>query len=869
MKRQLFLVIFTIFYSFLLFGQVQDDFSNGNLQTPINWQGDLDKFIEQNGQLQLKDPMPAGNNLSTIYTLAPSSLDTTTTWRISVTLEFSPSSSNFARVYLAASESDLQNASAAYFVQIGGISGSDDAVELYRQDGNNIIEKLISGTTGAVGNSPALAGIQITRTSEGEWSLAVDYSGGTNYQLEGTAVDKSYQALDYFGFYCAYTSSRSDKFFFDNLYIQPKLEDTQGPKLESLSVLSKDSILLKFDEALQPSIALDLERYTIAPEIGSPISVSLSDENRNLILVLGTPLKSLLNYELQITQLEDILGNKSELILQTFSYQDTQKPSPGDLLVSEIMANPRDAQGLPELEYLELYNNSETALELSGVQIASGGAPVRLPDYILLPNTYLILCSTSAAADFASFGEVLGVSSFPGLSNAGDEVLLLNSNGQTLQSLNYTIDWYEDSERQNGGFSLERIQNELPEDCPGNWQASQSPNGGTPGRLNSLAGITPEMEPPFLRSAAPIGTMQITLGFNETLGSLMNFPENYRISGGLEVLEAQITGPQRDSIRLSLNGALQNGQIYQLDLLQAEDCLGNFSDQIQSLPIALAEVAAPGDIRINEILFNPQSGGKDFVELINLSNKVINLKGMELINREKTSGNFQTSIETDLLLFPDQILALSPDPNDLTRRYPVPMEANISYAFLPSLDASSGNLSLQFDGRVLDDFSYQDDFHSSLLEETRGVSLERLSSNSPTQEASNWSSAAESVGFATPGYQNSQRIIAGTNSKDLFYLDNNTFSPDNDGFEDLLVLSYQSDKPGYLANIQVFDASGRPIKRLARNYSLASEGFITWDGSTNEASKARIGIYILWIEAFTPEGDKTIEKISCVLAGKL
>lgn len=869
MKRQLYLVIFTIFYSILLSGQIEDDFSNGNLESPIFWQGDLEKFVEIDGQLQLVDANPESSNLSTIYTFAPSSLDTITTWRFNVELEFSPSASNFARIYLAAATSDLLNTSAAYFVQIGGISGSNDAVELYRQDGNNQLQKLISGTVGAVGSSPAIAGVQITRTPEGLWSLEVNYSGGINYQVEGTAMDNTYQSLDYFGFYCQYTSSRADKFFFDNFFLQPKIEDTEGPKLESLSVLSKDSILLEFDEALLADIALDLGRYSIDQGIGAPVSVFLSAGNQSLTMALGTPLKSLENYELQITQLEDLFGNQSGLIRQTFSFLETQTPQPGDLLVSEIMANPRDALGVPEFEYLEVYNDSEVALQLSGVQLASGGAPVSLPSYILAPGSYLILCTNSTVDDFSAFGEALGVNSFPGLSNSGDEVLLLSPDGQTLQSLNYTDDWYGDSERENGGFSLERLQNNLPEDCPGNWMASQSTTGGTPGSLNSTTGITPEMDPPILLSAAPLGSIHISLGFNETLGSLMNFPENYRISGGLELLDAQISGPQKDSIRLSLSSPLQNGQIYQLDLLQAEDCLGNFTDQIQSLPIALAETAAIGDLLINEVLFNPQSGGRDFVELINVSDKVINLKGIKLINQEKTSGNFQSIIETDLLLFPDQIIALSTDPSDLSRRYPLPAEANLNFADLPTLDASSGNISLQLDGLILDDFSYLDDYHSGLLEQTKGVSLERLSINSPSQEASNWSSAAESVGFATPGYQNSQRISNSNNGNDLFYLDNSTFSPDNDGFEDLLVLSYQSDQPGYLANIQVFDASGRPIKSLARNYSLATEGLITWDGSTNEGGKARIGIYILWIEAFTPLGDKTVEKITCVLAGKL
>jgi hypothetical protein len=95
------------------------------------------------------------------------------------------------------------------------------------------------------------------------------------------------------------------------------------------------------------------------------------------------------------------------------------------------------------------------------------------------------------------------------------------------------------------------------------------------------------------------------------------------------------------------------------------------------------------------------------------------------------------------------------------------------------------------------------------------------------------------------------------------------FSPDGDGFQDVLLLPYQTDKPGYLANIIVFDVNGRQVKRLARNESLAAEGILKWDGTTDELLKARVGVYVIWIELFEPDGGKVLQKLSCVLAGRL
>ena len=38
----------------------------------------------------------------------------------------------------------------------------------------------------------------------------------------------------------------------------------------------------------------------------------------------------------------------------------------------------------------------------------------------------------------------------------------------------------------------------------------------------------------------------------------------------------------------------------------------------------------------------------------------------------------------------------------------------------------------------------------------KGVALERIDPDAATQDAANWTSASETVGYGTPGYQNSQ-----------------------------------------------------------------------------------------------------------------
>jgi hypothetical protein len=172
------------------------------------------------------------------------------------------------------------------------------------------------------------------------------------------------------------------------------------------------------------------------------------------------------------------------------------------------------------------------------------------------------------------------------------------------------------------------------------------------------------------------------------------------------------------------------------------------------------------------------------------------------------------------------------------------------------------------DGTVSDKFTYSSDFHFALLRDDDGVSLERLDFNKTTQDENNWHSAAEEVGFATPGIKNSQFNPA-VSSEKFVSVSPELFSPDNDGFEDVLTISYSMNESGFVGNITIYDANGRLIRTLVQNQLLATEGSFTWDGITNDNLKARIGRYVILFEVFDLEGNVKAEKVTCVVAHRL
>ncbi|MEQ8704078.1 MAG: lamin tail domain-containing protein [Phaeodactylibacter sp.] len=868
MKALYYLSLLLTLFALPLQAQLQDDFSDGDFSSNPEWLGDADRFTVTAGELQLLDTDPGSNNESALYVAAPTSADAATVWTFFVRTEFSPSSSNYARIYLSASSPDLKSALNGYYVRIGGISGSDDAVELYRQDGATST-LLISGAAGSVGNDPALARVRVARSVEGEWTLETDYSGGSDFTLEGTATDLTYPTGSFFGWVCTYTSTRAELFFLDEVLVDPLFADTSPPTLLNVTPNTAFQIEARFSEPLDAQIANEAANFSISNGIGTPASAELQADPTRVLLSLGTALQNTASYTLTANNIQDEAGNTAGSLQSDFTYFDIQPALPGDLIITELMPDPTPSVALPEAEYLELYNASDKVIDLSTLQIASGSTPEPLSAAFLLPGQYVVVCDAAFVPAFAEIGPAVGVSDFPALSNGGDVATVLDQDGNSLFEITYTDAWYQDNARADGGYSLELIRLEGPYNCPGNWRASQSTTGGTPGLENSLLGATLDTTPPSVIKVVPESSMEIRIEFSEIMdAATVSNPGAYTLSPDITVLDVLLQ-PGGQTALLVLNDELSADLAYTLSLAATiTDCIGNALPE-QSFAIGLPQIAEPQDIIINEILFNPESGGSDFIELYNQSNKIIDLLGLQLLNRLKMSGAIQSSVDDNLLIFPGDYLVFTEDPADILARYTVPAPNRLLENDLPALDNDEGNLTLVLNGITLDAFDYSEDQHYPLLDDENGVSLERISPMAGTQDAGNWHSAASTAGFATPTGPNSQFFEREGVFDEIISIPRARFSPDEDGFEDVLLIDYTTDQPGYTANVWIFDAQGREILRLVNNETLQTTGSLKWDGIAADGSPARIGIYILYFELFRPDGAVEKDKRAVVLAGQL
>jgi len=299
------------------------------------------------------------------------------------------------------------------------------------------------------------------------------------------------------------------------------------------------------------------------------------------------------------------------------------------------------------------------------------------------------------------------------------------------------------------------------------------------------------------------------------------------------------------------------------------DCAGNKVVVNSSFRFAIADSVVAGDIVINEILFNPLSGGKDFVELYNNSNKILDLKHLWGCNKDE-AGNIKDSYvlsNISRLLEPGEYCAVSEDINFLIDNYYVPYLENLyKCGNLPSMADGEGNILIT--DRFLNEIDmvyYTDDQHYKLLASKDGVSLERINYNRSSADKSNWHSASQTVGFATPGYKNSQ-FSSEIATETVISLSPEVFSPDNDGYNDRLAISYKLDEPGYTATMAIYSSDGKFVTYILNNQMLAMEGSLFWDGFDSGNNICPAGIYILYVEMFNLTGNKIVEKHAIVLS---
>lgn len=544
-----------------------------------------------------------------------------------------------------------------------------------------------------------------------------------------------------------------------------------------------------------------------------------------------------------------------------------------DVVIDEIMADPTPQVSLPTNEWIELKNVSSNPIQLQNWRIGDAtGQSGPMPAFILQPDSFVIVCTGSAVAAMQIYGRVISVTSFPSLDNDGEQLSLRNNTGATIHAVSYSSSWYQNAVKSDGGWTLEMIDTKNP--CAGmtNWKASIDAKGGSPGVKNSVDAVNNDPSGPSLQRAYAIDNLNIVVVFDEPLDSLKGATiANYSLDGGLAIQSAATVSPLFDKVQIRLVNPMQANTVYNLTIINVTDCKNNSIGTKNKAKIGLPVDASALEMVINEILFNPKTGGSDYVEFYNRSNKILDANKLYIANRNSSGviSSPKLLASTPYYVFPGEYIVVTEDAGNLALNYLVQNpDAVLVISSLPSFPDDEGDvLLLNFQGAVVDEVKYKDDWHFALIDNAEGVALERIDPDGPSQDENNWHSAASTAGYGTPGYKNSQYKLLQSISATIEATPK-VFSPDNDGRDDVATIQYKTTEPGYVANITIYDANGRLIRNLVRNGILGLTGYWNWDGLDDKKMRPPVGIYIVVTEIFNLQGKKESFKNVVVLARK-
>ncbi|NOZ36088.1 MAG: hypothetical protein GXO80_12425 [Chlorobi bacterium] len=747
---------------------------------------------------------------------------------------------------------------------------------------------------------------------------------------------------------------------FEYLLIYPK----------TVEVMSANQLRIHFSETVDVPGAENTANYSVNGGIGNPtVAIVSSTDDKIVNLQFATDFTLEQIYTLTIQNVKDVNANTMNTANIEFIYYI---PHPFDIVFNEVMADINPAPiSLPAERYIELYNTSDYDIDLTNWIFLSEGQTERIFPYITLKSgEYLILCEEGKKDLFSQYGNVVDFLTSSDIISSGRNLKLMMPDNSVIGEITYSDTWYNDPDKDNGGWSLERID---PTNFCGesdNWAASVDQSGGTPGQKNSVFASNQDNTAPELESVKIVSSNELTLFFNENISyasgsELTNFSVNNGIGNPNN---AFVDTEDKTIIHVMFTNNFADKQTYQLMIENVSDNCGNiiqttgydftyrrihpvalwvkdekrlkldfsetadFSSAVntgnyfcdngignpefavrETLDSAIVDLQFSGtfpdgkevnltvsgvkdingntmndttlkfsyytpkenDIAVNEVLFNAFPNGNDFVELYNRSEFPIDLINLQLATTDDENPDSIIQIsplsEENKYFNPGTYLAFTTSKKGVLTFYMSKNEENIyEIPSMPTYPDDKGTVVLLYkDTSVIDKFSYNEDMQFPLLDDNEGVSLERVNYDKPTQETSNWHSASELVGFATPAYQNSQ-YNDGTNAGNApVNIDPHVFSADNDGFDDYANINFKFNTPDNVATIYIFDAKGIIIRKLAESLLLSTEGTIVWNGTQDNGRLAPAGTYLVYFKVFDGNGNVKVYKNTVILAKKM
>jgi hypothetical protein len=798
---------------------------------PVLWQGNRADFqVSNTNQLQLN--APAGARAS--YLSWPGIQTQNCRWEFYVKYTFAASTTNYALFYLFSTEADLTSANnVSYYLKIGGVAGNTDKIELFYQQGS-IKQLVLESRSGIVGGSQVNCRIQVFKNTAGIWELNVDAEGGFNFIKEASAKHWMPNPFNYSGLRCTYSSTRRDKFYFDDIKIQE-------PFAIERYVFENDSTLkIYFNKTIR-----EKPEAGIILDVNESYAVAMLD---NCMIVNFTESIRAGRYTILFSNFfshnGDVLINTSLEIIKELEHYA------GQLRISEWMSDPSPSYGLPEVEWVELINMSDEVIDLSKISISDPSAKVKLTAYSLHPDSVVIICSVNSCRHFSS-KNCIEINALPNLNNNADSIFIWANDSLLIDFVEYNVSNMPADFRRDGGYSM--VRKEYPGDCVFSQKIefAQDNIGGSPGFI-----LPVQKRSGLSIQATVLSASEICVDMNADISVWKD-----GFYTGMEILHKTNNQYRYGaSYTYRLGQVLEDGSRYNFQIDSIFTCRNQVKHIGSEIEIIYPKQIHTNEVFINEVLYNPNSGGVDFIELYNSTSKYIQLQNSHFYNQTNTALQ-HVYIPGSIVIEPFGFVTLTSDTAILARQYSNMVRSNAFQLvrFLSLPDAGGTLIWLNNSGDTLDRVSYGDAYQNALHRDTEGYSLEKISSSVFGFYPANWTTSAV---YATPGYVNSQQAQASGVHPKPFYCHPCHVTTNLNGVNDYALLHIGEMAQGDFGSISIYRLSGEKVVDLVVNQLLGSSNTFQWNGQQQGGGMLEDGIYVAVAEWWSPDGKTNVSKIA-------
>jgi hypothetical protein len=521
----------------------------------------------------------------------------------------------------------------------------------------------------------------------------------------------------------------------------------------------------------------------------------------------------------------------------------------GTILINEFMSAPNNDQS----EFVELFafrNLNMVEWSISDNHLD----PVLLNTISVSSGDFIVVLSDSNMMDILDGNAHLFFPfNFPSLNNSGDGIYLFDHTESVIDSLNYDTDWPLTSER-----STEKIRQSYTSNGSSNWLLADENISMTPGANNSvmvldvdgmiiLDSITYSPIPPYPDSVVTILIPIVNAGVESFDGTFSIEMYDDEIGDGtIPIISMGDTIIIESKIVSSISGLHSISII--LDIVDD----GNYENNIATFLLPVRYLF--GSVLVNEFFPLPDSTESEFVEIIPQTN--VNINNWTIRDLGGAKGvlpNLDISAFTYCLITDDSsFLDIIPDTSILI----LPGNG------LPGLNNSSETIYiLDHTESVIDSLQYNENW---ALMDSRSVEKYRITDTS--NEPNNWGISVGEAG-KTPGFQNSL-FFSDLPSKGRVTISPDPFSPDGDGIDDELTITYSLPYLGAAIRWEIIDMAGRVIAKPYYNYQVGQNGKLKWNGKRDNGKSARIGIYVMKISFQDVASTQSWETVKTVVLAK-